>query len=216
MNNAQQAYLKLLRQPLFIVTWLALIIFFGFMVDKPLAIYCQQHVNGTLMACMQWLTNFGYAKWYLIISGSVALLALYFKQRRIAWISGFFFLTIVVSGLSCDVIKVIVSRARPNEWFEHQLYGLQWFKTHASLWSFPSGHTTTIAALLTAISLLWPRTWLPCLIFILLVAGSRVMIGAHYLSDVMAGWYLGTLSSYYLKQYLENKYGIASEAYNTV
>ncbi len=127
------------------------------------------------------------------------------KRKNIALPSAYLFLTVAVSGLICDIIKVFVSRARPIELFQNQLYGLRWFKTHAQFWSFPSGHSTVIAALAMAVSLLWPRSWLFCLVIALMVAASRVILTAHYLSDVMAGLYLGSISSYYLMQYLARR-----------
>jgi undecaprenyl-diphosphatase len=49
----------------------------------------------------------------------------------------------------------------------------------------------TIVGLATALYLLWPR-FLPWYVLAaLLVAASRVIIGAHYLGDVLGGAYVG-------------------------
>ena len=61
---------------------------------------------------------------------------------------------------------------------------LTWRPDYASM---PSGHATTAFAAMVAVALLWPRLRIPVLVYALLIAASRVMLDAHYLSDVLAG-----------------------------
>ena len=69
-----------------------------------------------------------------------------------------------------------------------------------SAWSFPSGHTTMSVVLLGFLAILLVRSlssrwgWLPfatAVAFSLLMALSRLYLGAHWLSDVLGGWALG-------------------------
>lgn len=62
-------------------------------------------------------------------------------------------------------------------------------------WSLPSNHSTIAAALAVAIALLWRRFALPALAMALLAGFSRVLVGAHYPHDVLAGLALGALVS---------------------
>ena len=62
-----------------------------------------------------------------------------------------------------------------------------WLGLAADYWSFPSGHTAAVAALATALWCLWPRHVLFYIALASVVAASRVVTGAHYLSDVVAG-----------------------------
>ncbi|WP_220093440.1 diacylglycerol kinase family protein [Flexivirga caeni] len=58
--------------------------------------------------------------------------------------------------------------------------------------SFPSGHAASAAAFATAVGLEAPVLSLPLKALAGLVGISRVATGAHYPSDVAAGWLLGT------------------------
>ena len=55
----------------------------------------------------------------------------------------------------------------------------------------PSGHATTAFAAAVAVALLWPRLRVPMLIYAFLIAASRVVLDAHYVSDVLAGAAVG-------------------------
>jgi undecaprenyl-diphosphatase len=66
--------------------------------------------------------------------------------------------------------------------------------------SFPSGHSSGIATLVTGgLLLAWPllapaarRRWAVLgVLLVLLVGLTRMWLGVHYLSDVVAGWSLG-------------------------
>lgn len=123
----------------------------------------------------------------LVVVVGVAVLFLY-KFYRI----GFFFLLIPLVGSVINVgIKDIIDRSRPQV---NQLI-------HYGGYSFPSGHSTIAALVFGSIILLVQRLSLPryikwILIFILLfaillVGISRIYIGVHYPSDVLAGFCLG-------------------------
>ena len=74
------------------------------------------------------------------------------------------------------------------------------FSFRASLASFPSGHATTAFAMATALSLVAPVWALPLFAFATLIAASRMAIGAHYLSDVLAGSGLGIVCTIVIAQ----------------
>lgn len=81
-------------------------------------------------------------------------------------------------------------------WFQRDRPALWEAIVHEPNFSFPSGHAMGSSTLaLTAIALAWPTRWRwPAVaaggVFVLLVGLSRVYLGVHYPSDIVAGWLL--------------------------
>ncbi len=97
------------------------------------------------------------------------------------------------------VMKLVFHRPRPALWPR--------LITESGA-SFPSGHSTTAAALVTClVLLLWRTPWRwPTLIlgslYALLMGSSRLVLGVHYPTDVLAGWLTGlslVLGVYHLR-----------------
>ena len=58
-------------------------------------------------------------------------------------------------------------------------------------YSFPSGHTIAAFAITLSVGVFYPALFMPLLLAAMLIATSRVLLGMHYLSDVIAGMLLG-------------------------
>ena len=147
------------------------------------------------------ITKFGKSEWFLIPS---ILFFLWFKQRKEllnAKKALYIFMTNVVAGLGVWLFKIPFGRMRPKLYLEDNLYGFEWFEFTSKYVSFPSGHTITAISSAVALSLLFPKWKYPILMAGALVAFSRVVVTAHYLSDVFFASFLGTMVAYYLYQY---------------
>jgi undecaprenyl-diphosphatase len=62
--------------------------------------------------------------------------------------------------------------------------------------SFPSGHTITAFAVAVSISMVYPSLAIGLLFCAVSVAASRILLGMHFLSDVLAGALIGTTLAY--------------------
>jgi undecaprenyl-diphosphatase len=89
----------------------------------------------------------------------------------------------VVALLASDVLKAAIPRSRP-----HLDPLIDVPRTH----SFPSGHATTSFACATVLAAAVPRLGIPLYLLAAAVAWSRVYVGVHWPSDVLAGAVLGT------------------------
>lgn len=111
--------------------------------------------------------------------------------RRHRWSALAFLATVVVGqNLIVNGVKLLVERERPPVLH----------LTGASGYSFPSGHSASAAATYAALALLlgsgrrWSvKVWLgtAAAAVMVAVAASRVLLGVHWLSDVVAGVSLG-------------------------
>ena len=75
--------------------------------------------------------------------------------------------------------------------------------------SFPSGHTTSIFALMTIFALVYQQSKLVSIVFFLgaiLVAFSRIYLSQHFLIDVVAGSFIGVASAYFVFRILNHKF----------
>ncbi len=88
------------------------------------------------------------------------------------------------------VLKLILQRPRPPF---ARYYGA------IDSWSFPSGHSVaSMTFALALVVVLWPvrRHWLVAVVAVagaVMVGVSRVCLGVHYPSDVLAGWSLAVM-----------------------
>jgi undecaprenyl-diphosphatase len=62
--------------------------------------------------------------------------------------------------------------------------------------SFPSGHTITAFAVAVSLSMVYPSLSVGLLFCAVSVAASRILLGMHFLSDVLAGALIGTTLAY--------------------
>ncbi len=180
--------------------------------DAPAARW--MNVNGALVSTpFQFITAFGKSGWILVISGAVVMLLALVRwgalgRRQRAAIAGlhadaaFVFTSVAVSGSLISLVKNVIGRARPR-WLETLgPYHFEFAAFDASFASFPSGHSTTFGALAMALALLFPKLRWVMVIVAIMGGASRSFVGAHYVSDIVAGAVCGAVMTILLARYL--------------
>ena len=100
-----------------------------------------------------------------------------------------------------DGFKYLLGRYRPIMLFNKSLFGLHFFSSAWALNSSPSGHTLRAFAILTALSLLFRRLTLVFISFAAVIGASRVIVTAHYPSDVVFGAFIGIFTALWTYKY---------------
>ena len=161
-----------------------------------------------LMAWARATTDIGQSQWYLVPAGlfMIFVMAMDWSRldRRRRWLlaniytlAGYIFITVAASGLIATTLKRVIGRARPRHFEEHGLMAFDNFATNASFASFPSGHATTIGAVAAILALLFPPLRFAVLIGAVILGSTRILVGAHYPSDVIAGLAFGMWFAYF-------------------
>jgi undecaprenyl-diphosphatase len=92
-----------------------------------------------------------------------------------------------VGVLIFKILKKISHRKRPCQYEPHC-----WSKVlPPDQFSFPSGHTMTAFSIALVLSYYYPPLQAPLFFLAISIAISRVVLGMHFLSDVLAGMVLG-------------------------
>jgi membrane-associated phospholipid phosphatase len=156
------------------------------------------------------ITDLGLSDWILIpsllLTVVLAVLAITQHRRivRLAFlqamtVSAFIFVGVGAPGLISNLVKRAIGRGRPELYDSVGTLGFQHFLNDYSYQSFPSGHATTSVAAAWVLAFLWPRTWPYAVAVAGLVALSRVVVGAHYATDVIGGIVLGTIGAHLVR-----------------
>lgn len=133
----------------------------------------------------------------------LVLLALHQLDPKRRWAIPRVFLCAMASGGAANLLKMALARTRPNSlplnyagtvW---ETFG-QWFpvlRNASDFQSFPSAHTATAAGLAAALIWLYPQGRFLFTLLVILVGCQRIVAGAHFPSDVLAGAATGCLVS---------------------
>jgi membrane-associated phospholipid phosphatase len=101
--------------------------------------------------------------------------------------------SVLTSAIITNIMKYSINRPRP-----YITYPYIEQVTSGGSPSFPSGHTSDAFAFATSVSIAWPKWYVivPSYVWAGAVAYSRMDLGVHYPSDVLAGAIIGAGSAY--------------------
>jgi undecaprenyl-diphosphatase len=169
------------------------------------------HLPAALIKASRHFTELGKSGWFLWPIGMVlAAMAIFdtpatprFSRLVLAALAvrlGFVFTAIAVPGLLTNVLKRVIGRARPFVRGD-DIWAYMPFSWPAAYASLPSGHTTTAFSALVAIGALFPRARALLWAYAILIALSRVVVSAHYPSDVLAGAVVGAVGAFVVRNW---------------
>ncbi|MBB4197193.1 membrane-associated phospholipid phosphatase [Rhodoblastus sphagnicola] len=161
-----------------------------------------------LVDVFQIVTRFGESHWLFALSvltfvGAAGARASAVTRRAracfglLAARALYVFVVLADSGLLSQALKHPIGRARPALLDKVGPHHFEFFSLPSIYASFPSGHTITAFATAAALGFFLPRRFKPLpFLAALAIAASRVIIGAHYCSDVLGGALIGLACAY--------------------
>jgi undecaprenyl-diphosphatase len=179
----------------------------------PLTIVWRQNLPEPAIDFFRWVTRFGKSDWILISTGLFLILMLSLDagmrakraraRRMMRSLAAFYvFASVAIAGIVANLSKYVIGRARPKLFTDAGSFSFDFLSFEADWASFPSGHATTGMALGLSLALLFPRFRWVFLTLGFWIAVSRLFVGAHYPSDVLAGGLLGALTAWLLARAL--------------
>ncbi len=157
-------------------------------VDRSVAPWGEAHITDFAQWMLDFVTSFGSTG--VIVGFTVAVFVVEMIRRPSRWLPVFLIAVTIGQTMMSTFIKELLDRVRPTaNPIAHTLGP-----------SFPSGHTTGAAACFAAFALVLGRgrsrnvqsLLAGAAVFIAIaVAASRVLLGVHWLTDVIGGLALG-------------------------
>ncbi|MCS6761367.1 MAG: phosphatase PAP2 family protein [Candidatus Devosia symbiotica] len=184
-----------------VILVLFVLIFFDAWISQTLQVWPEMW-----HAPFAFITDIGLSDWVLIPSFLVLVLAFVAvrlplgRYRRaaheLALLASFIFVGVGLPGLVSNLIKRLIGRARPEFFQDLGSFYFQPLLNDSTFQSFPSGHSTTAIGSALVFSFMLPRYHGLFLLIGVMTGLSRIVIGMHYPTDVVAGFVLGALGAY--------------------
>lgn len=161
--------------------------------DKALADWTNDHAQGRLRRAAHGFTSLGNSPTYAVLLGTSWLVGRKRGDDRLAGTASLATEALIDAAIWSSTIKAITGRLRPvsggeGEFFQYGLW------EGADEGSFPSGHAINSFAVATVFARQYEdKRWVPWVAYgtAALISISRVAVGQHYPSDVLAGSLLG-------------------------
>jgi undecaprenyl-diphosphatase len=164
-----------------------------FYFDEPVRQWMQSHQNPSVRKFTENVSRFGDWPEHVLIGLAVMAIAQLRRNKNWTRVIVAALLALSIAGLTGRVIKISTGRARPSVKSEQAWNGLR--VSGSKYHSFPSGHVDASVGFFAVLLLARRRVGLACLPIPMLIAWSRLYLGAHWLSDVVCGALLGILAA---------------------
>lgn len=174
---------------------------FFFNWEVSLMEWLQSHIGGVGIAIISFFSMFGEELLMILIVGFVY----WSYDKKLGRTMGLS----AIMGLTWNTMaKNVALRRRP--YFDHEgIKILRVVEPQADIYdiaaqgySFPSGHSTNAVTAFASLAINLRKRWVTVIAIVipLLTGISRIVVGAHYPTDVLAGWLLGAISVLIVQQ----------------
>jgi membrane-associated phospholipid phosphatase len=171
-----------------------------------------RHLPRWLIAAADDITDFGLSSWFLYPLGFVVVYLaavttpalppmLYGTLGVLAARFGFLFVAIGLPGLLVTIAKRIIGRARPYVGLHDDPFAYIAFAWRPDYASMPSGHAATVTTAAIAFGAIWPRLRPPMWLYAFVIMATRIIIGVHHPSDVIAGALVGIVGALLVRRW---------------
>lgn len=184
-----------LRSWYIVVLGAAMLLLASFYLDAGAQAWMLEHQHPSVRNFMEAVSRFG--DWPGHVALGLILMGIAFWRGNKKWVRIFAVMIVAcaLAGVVTRVVKISAGRARPNVQTETKWNGPRFDPSHNA---FPSGHTAASTAFFATLAFASTRIGLGLLAIPLLVAFSRMYVGAHHLSDVVAAALIGVIAAYFV------------------
>ncbi|HKD48355.1 MAG TPA: phosphatase PAP2 family protein [Rhizomicrobium sp.] len=173
------------------------------LIDRAAAHFIYDHVNAQMHRFLDGITHYAKAGHWLaaaILALVCAALARHFGVKDpdvglLVTYSLAFIASLTLGSAVLHVIKLVLGRRRPRDDMEMGLYGFMPLSFNLDYNSFPSGHALTISCVAVIFSCVWPFLWPIWFAVAAVLAVTRALLTAHFLSDVLIGAGIGLIAA---------------------
>lgn len=180
-----------------VALWLAAAIVVGVSLffDDALIAFVNTHATPAVVEFGRIGSRYGEWPWLMVpcfIAGLVAWLRRDADCLRVICIM---VIASSLAGLGADIVRCATGRARPDAHVGQGWHGPysqgRWVAFDSEFEAFPSAHAAASMGLIAPLLLLRRRAGWLLLPVPVIIAAARICVGAHHLSDVLAGALLG-------------------------
>ena len=172
-------------------------------IDRRLAHFIYDQVSARTHKALDSITHYAKAAHWLaaailaliVAAGMRKFQVLPEEATQLVNYSLAFIASLTVGSAVLHVIKLVLGRRRPRDDMEMGLYGFIPLAFNPDYNSFPSGHALTICCVAVIFTCVWPIWWPIWFAVAALLAVTRALLTAHFLSDVLIGGGIGLIAA---------------------
>ena len=172
-------------------------------IDRRLAHFIYDHVSARAHKALDGVTHYAKAGHWLAAAVLALIVAAGLRHfhvfpEEVAQLINYslaFIASLTLGSAILHVIKLVIGRRRPRDDMEMGLYGFMPLAFNSDYNSFPSGHALTICCVAVIFTCVWPHWWPVWFAVAALLAVTRALLTAHFLSDVLIGAGIGLIAA---------------------